>query len=103
MRNCDVNWDRGAHAESVKGRLDFRAIADHKHSKLVWVNVLFGDGGEIGERNFLEGRAVGFEIIGRIAVEFEFLALIEDLVPGVVAEEERVENIVFRALEPHRQ
>ena len=63
------------------------------------VNVLFGDGGEVGERDFLEGRAVGLEIIGRIAVELEPLALGEDFVFGVVAEEERVEDVVLGALE----
>ena len=81
------------------GRLDFRTVADDEHGELVGVNVLFGGRGRRRRAYFLECRAVGFKIIGGIAVEFEFFALVEDLVSGVVAEEERVEDVVLGALE----
>ena len=63
------------------------------------MNVLFGDRGHVGQRHLLERGAVGLKIIGGIAVELEPFALGEDLVAGVVAEEERVEDVVLGALE----
>ena len=98
VRDRNVDGLRRAQAERVDRRLDLRTVADDEDGQLVGMNVLFRDRGDIGERYFLERRVVGLEIIGRIAVELEPLALGEDLVLGVVAEEERVEDVVLGAL-----
>ena len=63
------------------------------------MNVLFSCGGEIGQRDLLEGRVVGLEIIGRIAVKLELLALIEDFIFRVVVEKEGVDDVVLGAFE----
>ncbi len=89
---------RRAHAESIDRRLDLSAVADHEHGQLVGMNVLFGGRSYIVERDFLERGAIGLEIIGRVAVELEPLALGQDFVARVVAEEERVEDVVLGAL-----
>ena len=93
----DVDGVDGAEVELVQAGLDLGLIADDQDGELVGVNVLFRGGFEIGNGHFFERGLVGFEVVGGVAVELKALALGEDLVAGVVAEEERVEDVVLGA------
>ena len=86
-------------AERRKRFVEFFRIADNQHCELIAVDILCGNAIHVRSIYFLNLGRILVEPVGGIAVELVGHALGENLIRRIEAEDECVEDGVFRVLD----
>ena len=96
-RNCDVHVRH--RAERAERLVEVLVVAHDQHSKLILVDILVGDAGNIVGRHLLHFTAIALQKIERIVIELVRHFLAQNFFRGVELEDERVQDVVLGALE----